>query len=449
MAKNEFKTKYLIVGNSAGGIGAIEAIRQVDKAGDISIVSDEPYAAYSRPMISEYLAKKATQERMLYRPADFYEKNRVATFLGKKAVRIDLDARAIELESEARISFEKLLLATGGTPIVSQVEGIVKQGIFTFTTLNDAKAIDGFLREHKRPKMAALVIGGGLIGFSVTEALIKRGVAVTIVEMRDRVLNTIIDEETSARAEEALRAAKVEVICNRTVAKVAGDSDGLPTGVTLDNGREIPCDMVIMAIGVRPRLDLVSGIGLKVNRGIVVDRHMTTSHPDVYACGDVAEAYDYVYTSNRLSPIWPNAYIGGRVAGFNMAGKPTEYAGGTAMNSLKYFGLAIHSAGMAVPPDETYEVLSSRSKDANKKVVLKDGIIKGMVFCGDVDKSGIVHGLMKDRIDVGEFKKALVAADFSLASLPETIWRERVGVPPEGFAREAVKEEEMEEAGGD
>jgi NAD(P)H-nitrite reductase large subunit len=273
-------------------------------------------------------------------------------------------------------------------------------------------------------------------------------VTVTIVEMRDRVLNTIIDEETSALAEEALRAAKVDVVCNRTVARVATDSDGLPTGVTLDNGKQIPCEMVIMAIGVRPRLDAVAGTGIKTNRGIIVDRTMATSHPDVYACGDVAEAYDYVYTSNRLSPIWPNAYIGGRVAGFNMAGKTTEYAGGTAMNSLKYFGLAIHSAGMAVPPDESYEVLSSRSDHVNKKVVLKDGIIKGMVFCGDVDKSGIVHGLMRDRIDVREFKKALVAADFSLASLPEAIWRERIGVPPVGFARTET-EAKLEEVGGD
>jgi NAD(P)H-nitrite reductase large subunit len=445
----ETATKYLIIGNSAGGVGAAEAIRLVDKDGSITIVSDEEYPAYSRPMISEYLSKHAIVERMLYRPAGFYEKNRISTLFGKKVVRLDLDGRTVELQSSEKVAWQKLLLATGGTPIVSQVEGPGKDSILTFTTLDDAKAIDKLIRERKGRKTRALVIGGGLIGFSVTEALVNRGVGVTIVEMRDRVLNTIIDEETSAIAQAALEEAGVKVITNHTVTKVSGDADGAATGVILDDGKAIPCNLVIMAIGVRPRLDLVTGTDIKTNRGILVDRHMMTSHLDVYACGDVAEAYDFVYGTNRLSPIWPNAYIGGRNAGFNMAGRTTEYAGGTAMNSLKYFGLAIASAGISVPPDGSYEVVSNRFDHANKKVVLKDGQIMGMVFCGDVDKSGVVFGLMRDRINVADFKKALVAPDLSLASLPETLWRERLGLVPAGFSASKVEEKSEEDAGGE
>ena len=325
--------------------------------------------------------------------------------LGKKVVRLDLNGRKIELESGETVSWEKLLLATGGTPIVSQVEGAGKARILTFTTLDDAKAIDKLIGEHQGGAIRAVVIGGGLIGFSVSEALVKRGVAVTIVEMKDRVLNTIIDEETSVLAQEALEEAGIEVVTNHTVAKVTSSDDGSVNSVTLDDGRTIPCELVIMAIGVRPRLDLVSGTDIKTNRGILVDRKMMTSHPDVYACGDVAEAYDFVYGSNRLSPIWPNAYIGGRNAGFNMAGRPTEYAGGTAMNSLKYFGLAIASAGISVPPDSSYEVIGKRIDHINRKLVLKDGLIMGMVFCGDVDKSGVVFGLMRDRVNVGGFQE--------------------------------------------
>lgn len=446
---DESSTKYLIIGNSAGGIGAAEAIREADKTGRITIVSDEPYPAYSRPMISEYLAGHATLERMLYRPADFYEKKGIDTVLGKKVVSLGLDERTIALESGERIAWKNLLLATGGTPIVSQVEGIGKERVLTFTTLDDAKAIDRYLSENRRPGIRAVVIGGGLIGFSVAEAMVKRGVAVTIVEMKDRVLNTIIDEETSAIAEEALRSAGVEVITNHTVTKVTSYVRGAATGVTLDDQRPIPCELVIMAIGVRPRLDLVTGTDIKTNRGILVDRHMMTSHTDVYACGDVAEAYDFVYSSNRLSPIWPNAYIGGRVAGLNMAGVPTEYAGGTAMNSLKYFGLAIASAGIAVPPDDTYEVISRQRDHVNKKVVVRDGVIKGMVFCGETDKSGIVFGLMRDRLDVDEFKKVLVADDFSLASLPEALWHERLGVTESSLISTEAREEAEEEVGGD
>ena len=445
----ERSTKYLIVGNSAGGIGAAEAIRLVDKEGEITIISDETYPVYSRPMISEYLSKHATLQRMLYRPDGFYEKNRIDTIFGKKVAKLDLASHSVELQSGERVVWQKLLLATGGTPIVSQVEGTGKGSVLTFTTLDDAKAIDKLLRDRKGSKTKAVVIGGGLIGFSVTEALVNRGVKVTIVEMRDRVLNTIIDEETSAIAQAALEKAGVEVVTNHTVTTVSGDAAGAATGVTLDDGRKIACELVIMAIGVRPRLDLVAGTDIKTNRGVLVDRHMMTSHADVYACGDVAEAFDFVYGSNRLSPIWPNAYIGGRNAGFNMAGRPTEYAGGTAMNSLKYFGLAIASAGISVPPDNSYEVVSTRVDHSNKKVVLKDGQIMGMVFCGDVDKSGVVFGLMRDRTNVADFKKILVASDLSLASLPEAIWRERLGLVPAGFSASKVEEKPEEDAGGE
>lgn len=448
MPNKTLSTKYLIIGNSAGAIGAIEAIRSVDTTGTITAVSDETYPAYSRPMISEYLSKHATLERMLYRPAGFYKKNSVDTLFGKKAIKIDTDGHRVELDTGEEISFEKLLLATGGTPIVSQLEGGDRKGIFTFTTLDDAKNIDRYIDEHRREGMRAVVIGGGLIGFSVTEALVNRNVAVTIVEMKDRVLNTIIDEETSALAREALEDAGIEVVTNHVVTKVTSYTGDSLTGVVLDDGRPIPCELVIMAIGVRPRLDLVAGTDIKTNRGILVDRHMMTSHPDVYACGDVCEAYDFVFASNRLSPIWPNAYIGGRNAGLNMAGRETEYAGGTAMNSLKYFGLAIASAGISVPPDDTYEVIGTRFDHTNKKVVIKDGLIMGMVFCGDVDKSGLVFGLMRDRVNVDTFKAGLVDAEFSLASMPEGIWRERLGVVPAGFSATVVEEKE-EEVGGD
>jgi NAD(P)H-nitrite reductase large subunit len=331
---------------------------------------------------------------------------------------------------------------------VSQVEGVTKDNFFTFTTLDDAKMIDKFLERRGALHTHAVVIGGGLIGFSVSEALVKRGVSVTIVEMKDRVLNTIIDEETSAVAKEALEKAGIEVMTNHTVARGTTDK-GEITSVSLDDGREIACQMLVMAIGVRPRLDLVAGTAIKTNRGILVDRHMMTSVDGVYACGDAAEAYDFVYESNRLSPIWPNAYIGGRVAGLNMAGRPTEYAGGTAMNSLKYFGLAIASAGISVPPDNSFETIRTRTDHQIKKVVIKDDIVVGMVLCGDVDRSGVMLGLMRDRVKVDKFKQELVSANFGLTSLPESLLKERLGLVPEGFHALTAKEDIKEEMGGD
>ncbi len=438
MAKSIVKAKYLIIGNSAGGIAAAEAIRDVDKAGEITIISDEPYPAYSRPLISEYLAKRCLVEEILFRPADFYERNHIRTFLGKKAQRLDIDRHIVELESGEKISWEKLLLATGGSPIVPPIKGIDQSGVFTFTTLHDAMAIDQFLNQFPKRTMRAVVIGGGLIGTSVTEALVKRGIKVTIVEMQERILTTILDAETSVLEETTLRQAGAEIITGHTVAEVNCHSGTQVTGVTLDDGRPIPCELVVVAIGIRPRLDLALNTGIKVNRGITVDRRMATSNLEVFACGDVAEAYDFIYGENRLTPIWPNAYIGGRVAGFNMAGLSVEYPGGTAMNSLKYFGLAVASAGIINPPDDSYEVLSNKYDHSYKKVVLKDGVIVGMVFTGDIEKSGIVFSLMKEQVKVNSFKQALVAEDFGLASLPEAIWRARLEMPTPGLFSLAI-----------
>jgi len=307
-------TKYLIIGNSAGGIGAAEAIRDVDREGQITIVSDEPYPCYSRPLISKYLARERTLDTMLFRPADFYSGNNITSILGRKVNSLGLGDRTAELENGEHISWEKLLIASGGVPIVPRMEGAGKRGIFNFTTLHDAKAIDEFIENAH----AAVVIGGGLIGISVTEALKKRGVKVTVVEMKDRVLNTILDEQASSIAAEALHKAGIRVITGRTVAEITGKE--LVRGVVLDNGEEIPCNLVVVAIGVSPRIELARGTEIKVSRGISVDRHMATNCPDIYSCGDAAEAYDFVYGANRLTPIWPNAYIGGRGAGYNMAG---------------------------------------------------------------------------------------------------------------------------------
>jgi NAD(P)H-nitrite reductase large subunit len=429
MAKAE-KIKYMIIGNSAGGIGAAEAIRELDKTGTMAIVSDEPYPAYSRPLISEHLFEGRPLERMLYRPADFYEQNKIQTIFGERVVGVDFSGHSLKLESGRKLEWQKLLLATGGSPIVPKIEGRELKEVFTFAKLGDAEAIDQFLNKHQG-KVKALVIGGGLIGVSASEALVKRGVGVTIVEMKDWILNTILDEEGAALEAKALTEAGVDIITGHTVARIKKNPSGGVGGAELDDGRTIACELVVVAIGVTPRLELVVGTKVKTNRGIIVDRRMQTSIADVYACGDVAEAYDFVFGENRVTPVWPNAYVGGRIAGVNMAGGKAEYQGGTAMNSLNYFGVNIVSAGMVSPPDKNYEVVIKRGDGIYKKVILKDGLITGLVFAGDIEKSGIIYNLMKDRVKVDGFKDELVADDFGLASLPEEIWRARLAIPQE------------------
>lgn len=444
MTKNETRVKYLIVGNSAGSTGAAEAIREVDGQGEIAIMSGESYPVYSRPLISEYLAEKCSLERMLFRPADFYEQNNIRTFFGRKAERLDPVGKTVVLDSGEVIGWEKLLLATGGIPIVPPMKGVDQAGVFTFTTLDDAKAIDEYLTGNDR----VVVIGGGLIGMSVTEALSKRGAEISVVEMKDWVLNVMLDETAAAMVTDRLEEMGVNLVTGHTVASINTEAGAIHS-VTLDDGSEIPCRMVVVAIGVKPCIGLVDGTGIKVNRGIVVDRHMETSAAGVYACGDAAEAYDFVYDECRLSPIWPNAYQGGRTAGYNMAGKPTEYPGGTAMNSLKYFGMDVISAGMVNPPDDSHEVLSKNDDGTYHKVVVKDGVVMGMVFVGNIEKSGIIYNLMKKRTNVEDFKEALVAEDFGLTSLPEELWRPHLELPETAVVSAVAARETGEEVAGE
>ena len=441
----KMNTKYLIIGNSAGGIGAAEAIRNVDKSSSVTIVSDEPYPCYSRPLISKYLTGERDLEGILFRPTEFYKNNYINPLLGKHVTSLSSSEHMAELDSGEYITWEKLLIASGGAPIIPKLDGLEKRGVFNFITLDDAKAIDKFLGGVS----TAVVIGGGLIGVSASEALIMKGVNVTVVEMKERILNTILDEQASLMAEEALKRAGVRVITGCTVTEVTGKE--YVTAVTISNGEKIPCSLVVVAIGVMPRTELVQQTDIEVNRGIVVDRSMATNHPDVYACGDAVEAYDFVYGDYRLTPIWPNAYLGGRIAGYNMAGIETTYPGSTSMNSLNYFGLDIAAAGITAPLEEDgYEALSRQKDGIYQKVVIKDDLIVGMVFVQDIEKSGIVFGLMRDKINVCNFKHSILTDEFGLVSLPRELWQERLGIPPSGSVLPSdLSEETVEDFAGE
>jgi len=302
------------------------------------------------------------------------------------------------------------------------MEGGEKDGVFTFTELSSAKGLESKLEQCK----SAVVIGGGLIGVSAAEALVKRGITVTLVELKEHILNLILDEKASEIAEKVLSEAGVTVITGQTVQRVLGkqDNEDAVGGVIMTDGTEIPCDLVVVAIGVIPRTELVKETDVKVNRGIVVDRFMRTNILDVYACGDVAEAHDFLLNGNRLLPLWPLAHMGGRVAGYNMAGKKAEYAGGTVMSSLKYFDLPVIAVGNTNPENSgSYEVLVERQpeKIVYKKILLKDDVIVGFIFLGDIEKAGILFRLLKNHVNVAEIKEVLLSEDFGIVTLPEQL----------------------------
>jgi NAD(P)H-nitrite reductase large subunit len=411
---------YVIVGNSVAAVGAIRAIRALDQQGNITVISREKYNAYGRPLISYLLGGLIKEKRMAYLPEDFYVQNRINLLLNSEVVSVDSAAKKIKLAAGDSISFDKLLLATGGDPFVPPIEGMAdKDRVFTFTTQDDAAKLKAIAPDINH----AVVIGGGLIGLKAAEGLNLLNKNVTVVELADRVLSSAFDLPAGKIVAKKMKANGIDVINGDTVVRIEGDGTEI-TGVTLKSGDFIPCDTVVVAIGVRPAAGFLKESGIEVNRGIVVDNCMQTSAKDVYAAGDVAEAADFFSGQKNPMPIWPDAYIQGDIAGSAMAGGSKEYEGGLPMNSIEFFKVSTISMGVTNPRDPNeYEILSFQDTQnyQYRKIVLQNNRLVGAVLVGSVDRAGIFAGLIKEKIDMTPFKEDLLKPDFGFANLSKEI----------------------------
>ncbi len=410
-------SKYLVIGNSAAAVGAVEAIRAIDPEGSLTILSRESEPVYSRPLISYLLGGKVEPAALAYRPAGFYRAMGVEAKLGVSATAIDPAARTVAAYDGQAYGYDRLLIATGGRPIVPPLEGSELAGVFSFTTLADARAIETFITEQGVG--SAVVIGGGLIGLKSVEALAARGLKVSVVELAERVLSITLDQAASALAAEALAESGVELITGNTVERIHGRA-GVVSGVTLADGRRLDCGLVILAIGVAPDTSLAETAGIATDRGILVDSTMATSAPGIYAAGDVAQASEIISGQKRSIPIWPLAVAQGRVAGAAMAGGDARYPGGLAMNSVEIGGLAFISAGLTTVPEDDGLVQLSRLEPETKtyrKVMLQDGKLVGYVLVGAVERAGILTGLIQSGIQVAELGETLLSDELGLIHL--------------------------------
>ena len=415
---------YAIIGNSAAAVGAVEAIRQYDKEGPITIVADEPHHVYSRPLISYLLGGLVDESRMSYRPAHFYDRHNVQTMLGVQVVGLDTEQRTLTLTGGGTVPYDRLLISTGGTPIVPPLPGADVPGIFTFTTWDDARRIARYIEDYRVE--SALVVGGGLIGLKSMEALGERGLDVTVVELASRMLSATFDQTASDIAQHHLAERGVEVRCGTTVSSISS-GDGRVTGVALRDGSSVPCGLVIFAIGVVPDTSIVAGTEIATDRGILVDDTMQTNVPGIHAAGDVAQATERLSGEKRPLPIFPVAFRQGVVAGSHMAGGAPPYEGGLAMNSVDVFGLPTISVGITSPEGDEHELLSARddAEPSYRKIVLRDNRIVGAIFIGRIDRAGIITGLIREGIEVTGFKDLLLTDEFGLISLP-TEYRKHV-----------------------
>ncbi len=382
--------KYVIIGNSAAAIGTIQGIRLVDKTGQIVVISDEKYHTYSRPLISYWLKEQVTKENMRYRGEDFYEKNDVDTLFETRVTKINPDRKTVTIENGNEISYDKLMVATGSKPFVPPMEGldkVVKK--FTFMKLDDAKAV----REAVTEGAKVLIVGAGLIGLKAAEALEHYGADMTVIDLADRILPSILDSEASAIMQKHIESKGVKFILGTSVKEFSESS------AVLQNGDTVQFDMVILAVGVRPNTELIAEAGGTVNRGIVTSQTQAVEGlKDVYAAGDCTESLDITTGQQKILALLPNAFLQGEIAGQNMAGKETYYLNAMPMNAIGFFGLHIITAG-------SYEGEAYTETDGAenyKKLVTADNELKGFILMGDVKRAGIYTYMIKWHMPIDE-----------------------------------------------
>ncbi len=412
------KSDYLIVGNSVAAIAAVSGIREQDPHGEILLLAKEEHHTYSRPLITYLLGGKVDEKQMLYRPEDWYEKANVNALLGTEVTSVNPTEHTAQTADGETLEYEKLLLAVGGTPIVpGNVEGTDAEGVFTFTTWDDAAALAEYI--DQRGVESAVVVGGGLIGLKSVEALVELGIETTVVELVDRILSATFDKTASRLAQKRLAEEGVDVRCETTTTEILSSDDHV-VGVRLADGETVPCELVIFAIGVLPATSIVEETRIETDRGILVDDHMRTTVEDVYAAGDVAQARELICGEKRCIAIFPNAYRQGAIAGRNMAGADAAWDGGLVMNSVTVVDLPTISVGVTEALDDDYEELVELDEDAYsyRKIVLHDDRIVGAVFVGEIDRAGIITGLIREQIDVSGFRDLLLSDDFGLITLP-------------------------------
>ena len=397
-------SKYVIIGNGTAAIGCIEGIRSIDKGGKITVISKEDHHVYSRPLISYYLEKKTDTERMKYRDDGFYDKNGCTVLFGQSAEKILPDESAVVTDKGEKVQYDKLCVAAGSSPFVPPFEGLeTVEKKYSFMTLDDALSLEKALDKSAR----VLIIGAGLIGLKCAEGIKERVGSITVCDLADRVLSSILDNDCASVVQKYLEENGISFMLSDSAVRFEQNKS------IMKSGAEVDFDILVLAVGVRANTSLIKQAGGEVNRGICVNVRMETSLPDIYSAGDCAEGFDSSIGANRVLAILPNAYMQGFTAGVNMASGDRSFDNAIPMNSIGFFGYHIMSAG-----SYDGEMLEEKSGDIIKRFFVKDGLLKGFMLLGETQRAGIYTSLIRektplDSVDFDSLKKIASFANFS------------------------------------
>ncbi|MBQ9553257.1 MAG: NAD(P)/FAD-dependent oxidoreductase [Clostridia bacterium] len=405
--------RYVIIGNGTAAVGCVEGIRSLDKDGAITVVSKEPHPVYSRPLISYYLEGKTDLERMKYRGDSFYDDNGCQVLYGVSADTIDPQSQTVSLDNGESLPYDALCVAAGSNPFVPPFEGLeTVEKKFSFMTLDDALALEKELTANAR----VLIVGAGLIGLKCAEGIHDRVGHITVCDLADRVLSSILDADCAAVVQQHLEENGIEFLLADTAVRFEKNT------AFMKSGRTVEFDLLVLAVGVRANTALVKDAGGTVNRGVVVNEAMATDLPAVWAAGDCAEGFDASLGANRVLAILPNAYLQGHTAGVNMAGGSAAFDNAIPMNSIGFFGFHMMTAG-----SYDGEMTEERSDGVLKRFFIKDGKLNGYILLGATDRAGIYTALIRDKtpLDTIDFEMTKKAASNMIFS--REIRRKRFG----------------------
>jgi NAD(P)H-nitrite reductase large subunit len=388
--------RIVIVGNSAAGLAAVEAIRRRDGGCPITLVGEEARPAYSRVMLPYLLSGE--REDLSLRSPDYYRRVQAQALLGRRAVAIEADR--LVLDDGARLPFDRLLLATGSRAAVPDIPGVETPGVFALKTMADALAIRERLPDVRR----VAILGGGLICLLAVRALLKIGRSVSLVVSSDRVLSRLLDAGGGAIVQRRLEDAGARVL-TRTDARAIVAKDGKVAAVATGDGRELPADLVILAKGIRSDVELARTGGLATGRGILVDEYCRTSRADIFAAGDCAEAPDLLTPGKRtISGNWFEAVAQGEAAGANMLDAGWPAPGALKMNVMEAVHTPVASIGMLEPPGAEARVLIRERDGIYRKLVISRDRIVGAVLVGDVAEAGLLAMFIRQRAQISALK---------------------------------------------
>ncbi len=368
------RQRLLVIGNGMAGMACLDEILRRKPGFEITILSEEPYYNYNRILLSAVLAGEKSIEEIYINTEEWYRQHDITLCLGACAAEVDAAKKIVTTADGIERSYDILLLATGSNPFIPPIEGVKKQGVYTFRNMKDTYE----LLEQCRYAKKAVVIGGGLLGLEAARGILNQGLKVSVVHIADRLMELQLDAIGGQFLKREIEKLGIEVLLNQNTAKIMGDDK--VEGVLFKDGSIVEADLVVIACGIRPNVELAKKAGLKVNRGIVVNDFLETSDPSIFAVGECVEHREKVY--GLVAPL----YDQGRVLAATITGsKGPVYEGSVLATKLKVMGIELFSAGdfKAEEPDKEVVAYQDHAFGIYKKVVVYQEHVVGAILIGD------------------------------------------------------------------